>query len=529
MKKVLSVCMFTFFTLYTAFAQVDIKEGVKLFTNENFGEATKFFENVAAKDPKSTIAHYYLGKIKYELEDYTGAEASFNKGSSIGKCHECQVGLAQLMLDNNKALEANKILESVAKSNKKSSGIHALIGLAYLKSKVPNATKAIEFLIKSRDLDPKVASTWSHLGDAYRLSGDNGSAMTAYETSVEKDKNNIPAYMSMAEIWSRSRQMDLAIQKVEQALTLDSEYAPAWKLLVELYSKIKNWDKVTKSLDKYTSLVGSDEAAKVRLVKFLVFQAKDFERAIKQGEELKKTSKDYTLNRWLAWAYGETEKYEESYQASKQLFEDLAKDEKRKSFPSDYEYLAKACLKTKRLDEANAVYQKIFETDPSKKEDVYNMFIAMYKEENNNEKLIEYYNLKNGVKPLNTTDNYYLALAYQKVNKLAESDAIFVRILESNPTYTAGWLNRAKIAMKMDPDTKTFAAHPFFVKYVEHAMVDKDKNKKNLIEAFRYLGFYEVQNNNLDAALANYDQILSLDPSDTDAINNKTAILGNKK
>lgn len=529
MKKVLSVFVLTFFTLFTAFAQVDIKEGVKLFTNENYGDATKFFEGIAVKDPKSTIAHYYLGKIKYELEDYTGASASYTKGSTIGKCNECQIGLAQLMLDNKKNTEANKILDGVAKSNKKSAGMHALIGLAYLQSKVPDATKAIEFLVKSRDLDPKIASTWSHMGDAYRLKGDNGSAMTAYETSVEKDKNNIPAYMSMAEIWSRSRQLDLAIQKIEQALALNPEYAPAYKLLIELYGKSRNWEKVTKALEKYTTLVGTDEAAKVRLVKFLCFQAKDYERAIKQGEELKKTSKDYTLNRWLAWSYGETEKYEESYQASKLLFEDLAKDEKRKSFPSDYEYLAKACLKTKRLDEANAAYQKIFEDDPSKKEEVYNMFISMYKEENNNEKLIEYYNLRNAIKPLNTTESYYQALAYKKLLKYAESDAIFAKILESNPSYAAGWLNRAQIASLLDPENKTFAARPFYAKYVEYAMPEKDKNKKNLIGALKYLAYYEVQNNNNMGAVTYYEQILTIDPSEADAINNIAIIKGEKK
>jgi hypothetical protein len=59
-------------------------------------------------------------------------------------------------------------------------------------------------------------------------------------------------------------------------------------------------------LEKYIQLTGTDIDAKVRLVKFLTFQAKDYERAILEGEKILLTNPDqYTVHRWLAWSYAE--------------------------------------------------------------------------------------------------------------------------------------------------------------------------------------------------------------------------------
>jgi tetratricopeptide (TPR) repeat protein len=151
----------------------------------------------------------------------------------------------------------------------------ALVGDAYLYSKKPNVEEALALLTKARDLDPKVAKYWAHLGDAQVLKGDFGSAMTAYETAVEKNKNEPETYVKMAKIWSSSKKYDLATEKLESAIAIAPDYALAYKDLYELYIKSKNYTKVIPVLQKYVALAGSDISAKVRLVKFLCFQAKE--------------------------------------------------------------------------------------------------------------------------------------------------------------------------------------------------------------------------------------------------------------
>ena len=55
-----------------------------------------------------------------------------------------------------------------------------MIGDAYLYNKKPNGNKAVEYLSIARDMNPKVAKYWAHLGDAYKLVGNNGEAMTCF-------------------------------------------------------------------------------------------------------------------------------------------------------------------------------------------------------------------------------------------------------------------------------------------------------------------------------------------------------------
>lgn len=109
-------------------------------------------------------------------------------------------------------------------------------------------------------------------------------------------------------------------------------------------------------MEKYVALSGDDVGAKVRLVKFLCFQAKDYERAILEGNKIIATNPEqYSVYRWLAWSYSETDKAEESFKASEKLFAAVEEDTSRKTFPSDYEYFAKASAKLKKMQIAEKI------------------------------------------------------------------------------------------------------------------------------------------------------------------------------
>ena len=53
--------------------------------------------------------------------------------------------------------------------------------------------------------------------------------MTAYETAVEKNKNEPETYVKMAKIWSSSKKYDLATEKLESAIAIAPDYALAYK------------------------------------------------------------------------------------------------------------------------------------------------------------------------------------------------------------------------------------------------------------------------------------------------------------
>ncbi|MDQ3143050.1 MAG: tetratricopeptide repeat protein [Bacteroidota bacterium] len=497
-----------------------LSEGLKQIENENYNAAILTFSSLNVRDPKNPIYPYYIGEIKYLLEENQAARDAYNLGLAISqKCDECRVGLAKLDLDAGLVGEAKKHIDAALKGNNKNHKLIALVGKTYLTSKKPNPDQAIEYLGRARDLDPKIASYWANLGDAYRMKGDFGNAMTSYETAVEKNKNNVEAYISMAKIWSASKQTDLAIEKLEQAIKLAPDYAPTYKDLYELYIRSGKLDKVIPILEKYVSLSGSDVDAKVRLVKFLTFQAKDFDRAIIEGLEVIATNPEqYTIHRWLAWSYGETGKYQESFDQSKLLFEAIDRDPTRKSFSSDYEYYAKASSKIGQLEVAEQMYARLIEKDTTRAGEIYGLLAKGYYDSKNYLKAIEWYRKKESSQSISNTDQYFMGLALYYTDHYHAADSSFAKVLELTPNFPNGWLFRARVANAIDSNQVQFLAKPFYEKFVELASIDPTKNKNQLIESYLYLGYYQVQQNDNRGAKSTFELVTALDPT------NKTAV-----
>ncbi len=575
MKKILFVLMLS--SLAVLGKAQTIEEGIKQMENENFAAALNTFNSICKADPKASLAHFYIGEVNYLMENNAEAEKSYKKGLTVNQqCAECNVGLGKLELDAAKSSNrkyVDEYMDLVKKANtasdmiqlhkleeelqteierikgilasaeknfstairiqKKNPFIYGLIGDAYLFSKYPDtkerAEKAIKYLSIARDMNPKEARFWAHLGDAYKMSSDNGEAMTSYEEAVRKDPSNAEAYISMARIWANAKQVDLAIPKLEEAIRLSPNDARPIKDLYELYIQTRNYEKVTPLLEKYVELTGTDVDAKVRLVKFLTFQAKDYERAVIEGEKILLTNPEqYTLHRWLAWAYAELGKYKESYSHSDQLFDALGKKEDRKAFPSDYEYWAKAAFQLGNLEEAAHIYRKYLEFEPSRASEIYGLLAKTYFDSTNYEQAIAYYKRKGEIKPLSNADEYYLGLSYYYADHNLEADSSFVKVLAATPNYPQGWLMRARIGNQIDSTRTEFLAKPYYEKYIEFASVDKVKNKNNLIEAYNFMAYYWVQQEDNTKAKEFYEMILELDPANEVAMENLKILKGQK-
>ena len=503
-------------------AQVpSLQEGLKYMQNENYSAALNTFNAIAKADPKNGTIYYYIGEVSYLTDNPVEAEKSYKKGLTINtQCAECKVGLGKLKLDEGKTAEAAEFFESASRLDKKNPEIFGMIGDAYLYNKKPNGSKAVENLSIARDMNPKVAKYWSHLGDAYKMVGNNGEAMTSFQTAVEKDPTTTSAYISMARIWAAAKQDSLAIPLLQKAIELSPGDAAPYKDLIELYIKTGQYDKVTPLLDKYVSLTGDDVDAKVRFVKFLTFQAKDYDRAIMEGEKLLLTNPEqYTLHRWLAWAYAEKGDFQHSYDHSVMLFEEIGKKEDRATFPSDYDYWGKAAFKLGKLDEAAHIYRKYLELEPSRSQEINGMLAKGYYDAKNYEQAIAYYRRKGAEKPLSVTDNYYLGQSYYLFDKNEQADSTFVKVLEVTPEYATAHLMRARVANRMDTsEVKLFLSKEHYENYAKYASIDKVKNKNNLLEAYNQLAWYWVQHDDNEKAKLYYELILELDPADANAI-----------
>jgi tetratricopeptide (TPR) repeat protein len=533
MKKLLFAFAFLSCATLVRTQVPSMEVGLKQLQNENYNAALNTFTAIAKSDPKNSAIYYYIGEVNYKEEKYDAAEKAYKKGLDINSnCAECKIGLGKLMLDEKNIDASEEYFLSASRLGKKDDNIIALIGEAYLKSRNPNGNKAVDFLSRARDMNPKVARYWALLGEAYLLIGNNGEAMTAFETAVAKDPTTTSAYVNMGRIWSAAKQDDLAIEQLEKAIELSPNDALAYKDLIEIYIRDNQYDKVTPLLEKYSSLAGDDVGAKVRLIKFLTFQAKDYDRAITKGEALIKTNPEqYTVYRWLAWSYGEKEMWQPSYDNSKKLFDEITMKKGRNTFPSDYDYWGKAAFNLDKKDEAWHIYKKYLELVPERSQEILDHFAKTYYKEKDYEKSIKFYHLKGEDKPLSITDNYYLGLAYYYADEDLKSDSVFIKILEASPDYAQGWMMRAKIGKQLDradsSEVKQFYSKNPYEKYIALSEANPDNDptiQKNLIEAYDYLAVYWVQKEDYKTALEYYEKILALDPEHERALTNSRII-----
>ncbi|MCC6816452.1 MAG: tetratricopeptide repeat protein [Saprospiraceae bacterium] len=542
MKRVFIVAKILFFSFLYLDAQT-LEEGIRQLENENYAAALNTFIKLNVSNPKNSIYAYYLGETHYAMENYKGAKDSYLAGlAANSKSDECKIGLGKLAIDEKNLPEAKKYFDSALRGNSKNHALIAMVGAAYLYNRNPQPKEALEYFTQARDLDPKIVKYWIYKGDAHVANNEPGSAMTAYETAVEKNRIEPETYVKMARIWNSSGKYDLAIEKLETAIKLNPNYAQAYKDLYESYIKSRKIDKVIPVLEKYTSLVGSDIGAKVRLVKFLCYQAKDYNKAIEVGNQIIGSNpEEYTIYRWLAWSYFETGEFEKSYKSNQLLLQSASKSTERKLYVSDYEYLAKSAFKlfvldtTKDPSKLNLLdtmewsYNKLIELDSSRELEVYGVIAKAYYDAKIYKKGEEWYIKKNNLKPLNSSELYYLGLCQFFDEAYSRADSSFAKLLELTPNYAQGWIYRAKCNANLDPENVNFLAKPYFEKYIEIASADTKQASvvRNLILSHRYMAYYNVQNNNNELAKMHYSKILELDPTNLEASDN-LKLLGNK-
>ena len=497
-------------------AQTDLTPGIKMIGNENYGEASAFFEKVMQTEPRNGLPLYYLGKIKYELEEYDAAEALFDKAVATDKkCVLCSIGQAQMWMENGKTMEADKAFTYIALKNKKSGSILAAIGDAYLYSRTPNYAKAIEYLGQSRDVDPNIGATWAHLGDAYTKDNQAGNAMNAYETAVRKDNTNVEAYISMAKIWRATKNKEQAIENLETAIKLAPEFAPAYKALYETYLRFGEDKKVLPILEKYVSLAGTDELAKLRLIRFMHTEAKDYDRVIEKAFELKQTSKEYTLDRWLAYAYAEKENYVAADSFFTLLDANLIKMNEE-PYDADLYYRGKVAMGLKDYDNALNYYHKLWDKNPDGREGVLGNLAKRFYDEKDFDNAIRFYQEKAKYVALDVTEQYLYAGSYYAKKDYGRAKEEFQKLVAQSPNYAIGWLNIARCVEKSDPDHVTYPAMDDYKKFIEvvGGLSDQEKEyyKNFVVDAYMYLGYGYVNQDDRKSAKAAFEQVLLLNP-----------------
>jgi tetratricopeptide (TPR) repeat protein len=446
----------------------------------------------------------------------------------------------------------------------------AKIAESYIKEEKVDTSLALPLIREAIKIDNKNSDVDLIAGDIYILVNDGSKAIYFYNQAQLADPQSPTANMKIGNIYVKGRALQQAIPYFEEAIKLNANYAPAYRELGQLYASAGRFEQSKEYFKKYLDLTAGNIPAKIRYVTSLYY-AKDYDGVIKNVEEIFAVDKSRTyMNRIAGYScYEKTPPdYDKALAYMETLFKTVAPE---RIIKKDYQYMARILLKKnqnypKEVDELNGLKTQLdkenarLSTTGAAAEkakikiniDELNSKIANLEKEVGkadaeidrafveygkvlsydpedkgllNEIANNYYNYrryegaaKTWFKLLdpakdNTEDLMRIGRAFYNSEKYKTADSVFTLVTVKSPGYIPAYSWIANTYSKMDPDTKLGLAKPKFEKLISVAMVDSVKNAPAMMDAFTYLSYYYMMNDNFGKSKDYYNRMINLDPN----------------
>jgi tetratricopeptide (TPR) repeat protein len=175
-------------------SQASNVEGVRLYQQGNYQQASDRFQRAIAEDPTSPGGYYNLaaalhktGTLYNRPHDLQQAEHLYNQCLQRDPNHtECYRGLAVLLSESGRTDQAFKLMESWVASSPQSAD--AKIELARLHEEFNHTEQAKSRLVEALAGDPHNARALTALGRLRDKEGDHAQALSNYQRSLQLDR-----------------------------------------------------------------------------------------------------------------------------------------------------------------------------------------------------------------------------------------------------------------------------------------------------------------------------------------------------
>lgn len=496
-----------------------LQEAIRMTENEQYESAAKVFQKLIESEPTNGNAFYYYGENYFKNEMPDKAKALYQKGIDANPTNAINyVGLGKVQYAQNNIPDANNnFFKAKTVSQNKSAVVLMEIADVYINADIKNSTEAINLLNQAARLEPKNPEIYTLLGDAYLEQNDGNMAISNYEKALGIDKKFTKAILREGKLYSRAKNYNLALDYYNKAIAIDSGFAPAFRERAELRFRAGQADRAAADYQKYLKL-NDNISARVRYASFK-FVSKDYKTAIEEMNAIqKKDSSDVNIYRLLGYSQYETGDYANGMLNMNKFFA-KAPAAGKKLIASDYEYLGKNQIKAGKDSLGTLSLRTAMQMDTSKS-DLYSDIASGCLKQKNYACAIENYGKKiaaskNKIGGVN--DYFGLGRAYYFSKDYVNADSAFTQVIRLQPTLPFGYLWKARCNVQYDLDSKKGLAKPFYEAYIERAITDLEKNKKDLIEAYEYLGYYNMLTKDYPKAKVSWTKLKEIDPANVKA------------
>ena len=487
----------------------DIASGVKLINNEKYNEAKKYFTSLLNSKSKAE-AYFYLGEIYFIEENVDSAKICYAKGIEADIEFPLNyAGMVRLnVLDGNDAEIAKNRDQAIELSDSESPKVFVVLAEAYMHIKYYDT--AMQFMEKAIENKLNTAEIYITIGKVYLGKINGTEAIKNFEEALSLDPGNPEALTLKARVYSLISNYSGAISLLTEAITSDPTYAPAYNDLAEVYANIKDYSKASEYYAMYIEKSESTLEKQKRYASILYLN-KEYEKAISILEKLIQIEPDNASSiRIVAYSYLRLEAVE----ASKYYFQKLFSLSGINYLPTDYENYSDLLSKTGNDSLAIEYLSKITELDSTRK-DIYGKMSILYFKNKNWNGVINSLESKGDL----TAQEYFdLGKAYYFTQKYNEADVAFNMLTSKVPDLAVAYFWQARVKTNFDPESDSGLAKPFYEQFISLSKEDTTKFKKELIEAYSYLGYYYyLKTDNTNSKLY-WQKVYAIDPKNVQAV-----------
>lgn len=479
-----------------------LADAIKLTENEQYEKATSKFKALFAADNTNAEVCFYYAENYFYGDNTDSALILYRKGQEINpKLPLNFVGEGKVMWVDGKETEARALFDkAIAISQEKANKVKALgkasmyleIAEALTYNEKKDLTMALAHVNTAIDLDPKNPELYILKGDIL-FEQDKTNAtdpVNLYKQAAGMDPTSAKPVAKKAYMYYRANSKDAAVSTYTDAINLDKSYAPAYRGRAEAYYQKKMLNEAITDYKKYLELNNGNISARVRYFAFL-FLAGKYDDALNEIAEVEKTNPSIVLtHRIKGYCLYEKGLYE---QAKASLETYFSKQPEKKTIASDYDFLGRALYKMGQDSLAAIELVKGLKKDATKRASLAEVGAEMAKDKKFSTALVLFEAISKLSKG-EMNDYYYLGTIAYRLKMHQKADTAFTQYIAFAPTYHYGYIYRGRARASLDPENKEWLAKSDYEKVVEiiEGMneADKEKNKKDLEEAYWYLGFH---------------------------------------
>ncbi len=518
-KLIIAISLFICLGLAEVKTQT-LPEIQRAIDRQEYAQAVEMADKLLANDPKNDKIYSLKGTALFEQGMITEAKSAFQKGIGYnGRDPYNVIGLGSAYAKENNFAEAKANFDKATELNKTNS-VDILIAIAdgYLNSeKREFLDEAEKILYKVNALDKSNVNAFISLGDLYLKQRINDLALVNYQEAIKLDPTFIKGYLRVGQLQVKAKKYPEGAEMFQKAIATDPTFAPAYKELGELWYLAGKFEKAKENYRKYVEMTKNDVAARQRYASFL-FLTQDYKTAISEMEQVLVESKGSIIPyRILGYCYTEMKDADKALENFEKYFS-MMKPEGL--LMEDFEYRGKAYILKGETEKAITELRKAMEKDPTKT-GLFQVIAEIQYDKKDYLNAAASYTSFFQTGTAKFKDLFQLANCYYFLNDTIQADTAFATLIERYPATHVGHLYRGRVKFWSDPKSELGLSKPFYEKAYEILILKADataREKKDLLEAAQYLGFYYyLHGQDCVNAAPYWKKVLELDPENQGA------------